>query len=212
MYLANKIAAILAEKLGYDEERQAVMAYGLGASIQMIQLFLIALVFGLVFDCLIEAMIIFWGVGLMRRTTGGEHCKTYIACILTSSLSIGLLSFVCRYLIPGYLPIRVYIIFGLVPAFACFGLIAYKRVPHAATNKPINNPEKIARLRKQCFITLLVYLVLAALLLVLDWNDKRNISSFCALLAVLWWQSFTLTSMSSRLTHSIDRLFLNEDD
>lgn len=212
MDLANRIAAVIAERLGYDDEQRAVMAYGLGAAIQMLQLLLIAFIFGIFFDCLIETMIIFWGVGLLRRTTGGEHCRTYMACILTSSLSVCLLSFVCRYLLPGYLPVWNYILFGIIPAFGCFVWIAYKRVPKAAPNKPIDNPVKIKRLRRQCFTTVIIYLILAIVLLSLNWSDKRNISAFSALMAVLWWQSFTLTSWSSRLAQSMDRLFANDDD
>lgn len=212
MDLANRLAEKLAERLGYDAEKQAVIAYGLGAAIQMLELFLIALLFGIVFDCLIEAMIIFWGVGLLRRSAGGEHCQTYMACILTSALSICMLSFICRYLIPGYFSIWFYIVIGIIPAITCFGIIAYKRVPKVTPNKPIDNPKKIRRLRKQCLITAIIYLALAMILLMLDWNDKRNISSFFALITVFWWQSFTLTSWSERLAHSMDRLFVNYDD
>lgn len=47
MKLANSIAERLAEKLGYNEEQRKVMAYGLCAAIQMIELLLISVVFGL---------------------------------------------------------------------------------------------------------------------------------------------------------------------
>jgi len=114
MDLANKIAASLAKKLGYSDEQRAVIAYGLGAALQMLELFGIALLFGLVFDCVYECMIIFIGVGLLRRTTGGTHCTTYMACILTSSLSICLLAFVCRYLIPAWLDKWFYILLGML--------------------------------------------------------------------------------------------------
>lgn len=207
MSLADRIAFKLATSLGYDDEKQQVMAYGLGAFIQMMQLLLIAFLFGLVFDCLVECMIMFWGVGLLRRSTGGIHCKSYMSCILTSSLSICLLSLICRFFTPAYVSKFWHALIGIVPAFAVMLVLAWKRVPVASENKPITNPAKIARLRRQCFMTLGIYLAVAVFLLCVDWGEGRNISSMWALLCVLWWQSFTLTSLSERLVQSMDSLF-----
>lgn len=212
MKLANKIAEKLAEKLGYNEEQRKVMAYGLCAAIQMIELLLISVVFGLVFNCLYECLIVFLGVGLMRKTTGGAHCSTYMACILTSSLSICLIALFCRYFVPCYLPKWFYVVFGMMPAFICFGVLAYKRVPQASKNKPITNPAKIKRLRRQCFATLLIYLMIAIVFLLIDWGEGRNITSLCALICVLYWQSFTLTSLSTWLAQGMDRLFTSDID
>lgn len=211
MNLSTKLAEKLANALGYNDEQRAVLAYGLGAAIQMLELFIIALVFGLVFDCAYESIILFLGVGFLRRSCGGTHCTTYMACILTSSLSICLLAFVCRYLLPGYLPNWVYILAGMVPGFGCAFAFAWKRVPQDSPAKPITNPAKIARLRRQCFTTLLVYLLIASLLLAFDWGDGRNISSFCAVICVLYWQCFTLTKWSTRLAQAMDLLFSNDN-
>ena len=212
MNLANSIAEKLAAKLGYSDEQRRVMAYGLGAAIQMLELLLISVIFGLFFKCLYECLIVFLGVGLLRRTTGGTHCSTYMACILTSSLSICLIGLLCRYFVPCYLQKWIYAVAAILPGFGIFSIIAYKRVPQASENKPITNPAKIKRLRKQCFITLLVYLAISIVLLLVDWKNGRNISSLCALVCVLYWQSFTLTSWSIRLAQAMDRLFITEDN
>lgn len=210
MNLANSLAEKLARVLGYSDEQRRVIAYGMGAAFQMFELFAISTIFGIFFDCLYECIIIFLGVGLLRRTTGGTHCATYMACILTSSLSICLLALFCRYLIPAYLPKWVYVVLGILPGFGCALAFAYKRVPLASPNKPINNPAKIKRLRRQCFTTLLVYLAAAIALLLFDWKSGRNISSFCAVISVLYWQCFTLTSWSERMAQAMDRLFSAE--
>jgi len=212
MNLANSLAAKLAEILGYDEERKQVIAYGLGAAIQMLELLGICIVFGLVFNCLLECLTIFLGVGLMRRTTGGAHCTTYMACILTSSLSCCLLALFCRYLLPVYLAKWLYILLGIAPALLLFGIIAWRRVPQASPNKPITRPEKIARLRRQCLFTTLIYTAIALLLIFWAWPNERNISTFGALMCVFYWQSFTLTSWSGRLAIAMDRLFSYETE
>lgn len=207
MSLADRIARKIASSLGYDDEKRQVMAYGLGAFIQMVQLLLIAMIFGIVFDCIWECMVLFWGVGLLRRSAGGIHCANYLSCILTSSLSICLLSMVCRFIIPAGVNKVWHVLVGIVPAFGCMGVLAWKRVPVAAKNKPIRNPEKIHRLRKQCFVTLGIYLIVAILLLIFDWGEGRNISALWALIGAIWWQCFTLTSWSEPLIRSMDSLF-----
>ena len=212
MKLANRIAESLAEKLGYSDEQRKVMAYGLIAVIQMAELFLISTVFGLVFDCLNECLIVFLGVGLMRRTTGGAHCSTYAACMMTSSLSICLIALLCKCIIPSTLPHWFYAVFGILPSFSCFALLAYKKVPQATQNKPITNPAKIKRLRKQCFITFMAYLAVAIVLLLVPMNDGRNITTLCALTCVLYWQSFTLTPLCTRLAKAMDSLFTTDID
>ena len=212
MKLANKIAENLAEKLDYTDEQRKVMAYGLGAAIQMLELLLISVAFGLIFDCLYECLIVFFGVGLMRRTTGGAHCSTYAACMLTSSLSVCLIALICRCIIPSGMSKWIYAVLGILPSFLCFLVLAYKRVPQAAVNKPITNPAKIKRLRKQCFITMLVYLALAVVLLTVDWGEGRNITSLCALICVLYWQSFTITPLCTRMAHAMDCLFTSDVD
>lgn len=207
MSLADRIARKIASSLGYDDEKRQVMAYGLGAFIQMVQLLLIAMIFGIVFDCIWECMVLFWGVGLLRRSAGGIHCANYLSCILTSALSICLLSMVCRFIIPAGVNKVWHVLLGIVPAFGCMGILAWKRVPVAAKNKPIRNPEKINRLRKQCFMTLGIYLIVAILLLLSDWGEGRNISALWALIGAIWWQGFTLTSWSEPLIRSMDSLF-----
>ena len=212
MKLANRIAEYLTQKLGCTDEQCKVMAYGLIAAVQMVELFLISAVFGLIFDCFCECMIVFWGVGLMRRTTGGAHCSSYAACMMTSSLSICLISLLCRAFVPVGMSKWIYVVSAIIPSFLCFAVLAYKRVPQSTKNKPITNPAKIKRLRRQCLITTLVYLALAIVLLLVDWGDGRNITALCALTCVLYWQSFTITPLSKRMANAMDRLFTSDID
>ena len=207
MTLANRIARSLSTKLGYDDERCRVIAYGLGAALQMLELLFISLVFGLIFRCLVECMILFFGVGLLRRTAGGMHCNTYLACILVSSLSVCMLALFCRYAVPVWLNKWWYIGCGLVPSFVCACLLGFKRVPQASANKPISSPAKKLRLRKQYFLTLSIYLAFAVWLLTADWDNGQNINAFCAVVAAVLWQCFTLTAWSRRLACYFDRVF-----
>jgi len=201
---AEAVARYLAKSLGYDDERRQVMAYGLGALFQMLLLFVCSFIFGLVFNCLIEAMILFWGVGLLRRATGGVHCTTYFGCVCTSLTSICGLAAICRYAVPTDAQTWIYGLAGILPAFICLAWIAWKKVPRASANKPIVNPAKIARLRKQCFLTVSVYLAAACMLLFFSPDNPRLISACSAIIAVAWWSAFMLTDMAAKLIEGID--------
>lgn len=201
---ADALARYLAKTLNYDDEQRQVMAYGLGALFQMLLLLICSLIFGIIFGCLCEAMILFWGVGLLRRATGGVHCTTYLGCVCTSLTSICGLAAICRYAVPSDLPLFVYGLAGILPAFLCLAWIAWKKVPRASANKPIKNPAKIARLRKQCFVTVIVYLTAACVLLIFSRENPRLISACSAIVAVAWWSAFMLTDLAAKLIEGID--------
>ena len=207
MNLANRLATSLAKRLGYDEEKRQVMAYGLGAAIQMLQLLGISLIFGLVFHCLPECLVVFFAVGLLRRSTGGAHCKTYMACILTSSLSVCLMALFCRYSISGLIGREIFALCLELPVFAWAVCLGIKRVPMDTPNKPIVSAAKRRRLRRDCFITLAVYFLAAASLQIFVWAGERSMSLSCSITAAVLWQCFALTAWSRRLACSMDKLF-----
>lgn len=198
---AQRLAGYLARTLNYDDERRKVMAYGLGALFQMLLLLACSLVFGLIARCAWEAMILFWGVGLLRRSTGGVHCDTYLGCVCVSLTSICGLAALCRYVVPAALPLWAGIGLGILPAYAFLIAAAWKKAPRESANKPIRNPEKIARLRKQCFCTIALYLLASAVCLALSMRHPRMTGPFAATVAVAWWSGLMLTDAAARILH-----------
>lgn len=206
---AQALAGYLAKSLGYDEERRSVMAYGLGALFQMLLLLVCSLIFGLLADCLPEAMILFWGVGLLRRSTGGVHSSTYLGCVCVSLTSICGLAALCRYAVPVTAHWAVYALAGIVPAFGCLTAVAWKKAPRGTANKPIDRPEKIARLRRQCFLTIALYGVVAAALLISAQSRPRLIGAMSAMVAVAWWSALMLTDFSAGWMERINRVLVS---
>lgn len=202
---ARKLADYLADTLGYDDERRLVMAYGLGALFQMLLLLVCSLCFGLLANCLAEAMLLFWGVGLLRRATGGAHCHTYLGCILTSLTAICGLAAVCRYVVPTDAPRILYGAVGILPAYLVLFGVVWKKAPKASVNKPITNPAKISRLRRQSFITVGIYLAAAVWMLYRSRELPQLIHSMSALVAVAWWSALMLTDFAEVLVRGVDR-------
>ncbi len=70
--LANKIAETIAMHLGHDEEKTAVVSYGLAALLQMIIIFIVISAVGILGGFWAENLVMFFAVGLFRRATGGR--------------------------------------------------------------------------------------------------------------------------------------------
>ena len=195
--LAERLAKSAAMNAGLDEERKKVIAYGLGALIQMLSLMVASLVFGFVFHCLAEAMTIFLAVGFFKSSAGGAHARTSGSCTLISLASIFLMALFSRYVVPvvpAYWP--VYFTFTVL-AFCVASVTVYRLAPVGSVNKPIVRPEKIRRLRRLSFITLGAFFAIAASL-VLFGRCPRCINVAISLTMAVLWQSFMLTKAASK--------------
>ena len=195
--LANRLAESAAKSAGLDEEREKVIAYGLGALIQMLSLMVASLLFGFVFHCLVESMTIFLAVGIFKSSAGGAHARTSTSCTFISLASIFLMSLISRYVVPvvpAYWP--VYLIFAVLTFSVAF-VAAYRLAPVASANKPIVRAEKIRRLRRLCFLTIGAFFALSAGLILTGWCP-RCINAAIALCMAVLWQSFMLTSAANR--------------
>ncbi|MDF2588690.1 MAG: putative accessory regulator protein, partial [Anaerocolumna sp.] len=190
--LAHKIAEKIALQLDYDDERKAVVAYGLIGIIQMVTIFIIITIIGLIFDTWYESMIIFLGVGMIRKSTGGAHAGTMLSCNIISVVTVTILSALSRYILN--IPFNTYVNLGLtVFLFVICFIIFYLRVPVDSPNKPITKPEKIRRLRRQSFLILTLLILTAGIsILFTDYND-RFYSIAISIRLILLWQSLTLT-------------------
>lgn len=185
-------------------EKKCVVAYGLNALIQMLFLMLASLIFGLLFHCLIESILIFTSVGLTKRATGGAHAKTSSNCTIISLLSIFVIALVSRYAVPVVNPYW-YVYLGFVSfSFGLAFYIVYKRAPVATARKPITRPEKIRRLRKQSFFTVGTFFTAATLLILFAYINPRFVNAAISLCMAILWQSFMLTKAGAKIVSLID--------
>lgn len=202
--LANRIAESAARSGGLDEERRKVIAYGLAALLQMLLLMASSLVFGFLFHCIVEAMIIFVAVGLFKRSAGGAHSRTSGGCTCISLASIFLMALFSRYVVPAVPALwPVY----LVPAtltFAYAFITTYRLAPVASANKPIAREEKILRLRRLSFLTIAAFFAVCLGLIFSGRTCPRCINAAISLCMAVLWQSFMLTNAADRFITYLD--------
>jgi accessory gene regulator B len=201
--LAHNLAEKIAIHMNFDKDKKAVIAYGLTAILQMMTIFTIITVIGLLFDFWYESLIIFFGVGIIRKSTGGAHSKSMSGCIIISIVSVTLLSILSKSLC--YYPLNKYLnlIISLCVYFVCF-LVFYLRVPVDNPNKPLVKPEKIKRLRRQSFIVLAVFFMLSVAAIPLTAWNGRFLSIGASLNLTMLWQMFTLTKTGYVVFGKID--------
>lgn len=209
--LAHNIANKIAVYLGYDDEKKSVIAYGLTAIFQIITLFVIITIVGLIFDIWYESFIIFISVGIIRKSTGGAHSETMYGCILISVLNIVILSSLSRYILNYPLNIYVNLLISILIYVLCL-FTFYTRVPIASPKKPITNSEKIKRLRNQSYITITIFFIISIIFVLLAEKIARFYSIAFSIRLAMLWQLFTLTDFGMIFINKIDLKFRTIDD
>jgi len=203
--LANKIANKIAIQLNFDDEKRAVIAYGLIGILQLLTLFTIITILGLIFDYCYESIIIFFCVSVIRKSSGGAHAKTMMSCNIMSIFTVIFLSVLSRYILD--IPLNLYANLGLsVVVYAICFIIFYYRVPIDSPNKPIIKPEKIKKLRRQCFLILTMFIVLSVIFIILTTYNKRFYSIAISIRLAMLWQLLTLTKIGGLFIEKMDSM------
>ena len=204
--LAFNIAEKIAVEMNYDEDKKAVIAYGLTAIFQMATIFAVISIIGILFGFWYESIVIFLGVGIIRKSTGGAHSQTMKGCLVISVLSITILSTMARYFFA--LPFSKYVNFGIsIFVFIFCFIIFYIRVPVDSPNKPIVRPEKIRKLRRQSFLILTIFFLLSIVLIILTTWYNRFYSIAISIRLSMLWQLFTLTRIGAQFIGKVDSKF-----
>lgn len=206
--LASNIAEKIALQMDYDKNKQAVIAYGLTAIMQMITIFFIMSLFGILFDFWLETILIYLGVGIIRKSTGGAHSETMMGCIIISVLSIVSLSALSRYVLSKPMNSTYNISFTVLLFILSF-IIFFRRVPVDSPKKQIVKKEKIQRLRKQSFLILLVFFIISLTLIQLVEINPRFYSISAAIKLTVIWMNFTLTKTGINFFKLVDSKLIN---
>lgn len=202
----HSMSAKIAAYMMYDEDKKSVIEYGLLAVTNIIIIAILVTVIGFVFHIFYESIILFIGVGVLKKSTGGAHSQTMFGCVIISVVSITGLALLSRYIL-GF-PLNKYLSIGISSLiFLVCSYVFYKLVPVDTPNKPIKNPLKIKRLRKQSYIILGLYTAFTIVISFFASNNERIYSFVNCVHFVLLWQTFMLTKAGGVFIKSIDPKF-----
>jgi len=201
--LAKGLADNIGKNLQYDSEKTAVVAYGLTAAFQMFTIFFVLSIVGSIWGFWAEGMIIFILVGLLRKSVGGAHSKTFTGCVTYSIFFISLMAFLSHYIANPDLLYYYAIFSGL--SFAVSYFVIYKKAPVDSPNKPIQREEKIRRLRINAFITITIYLIAVAVLYYFSEENLHFSGYGMSITMAVLWQTFMLIEPGHKFMRIIDR-------
>ena len=189
--ICKKISNNIAQELNLDDDKRAVINYGIFAFVQMAICIALVIIFGLIFNVVIEALIISFTISILRKSSGGVHASSSGKCAIIGTItSVGM----------GIISKHIYVSFGLVSVvgsvvFIWSYYIVYKLAPVDSVAKPIKNIEKIKRLKKNSIVILSVYLIIIVINILYFYFIKNSIVlvySLCIYIGLLW-QVFSLT-------------------
>lgn len=204
--ICKNISINLKNQLNLDEDKASIIEYGLFAFFHMSISILLVAVIGLIFNVMIEALIISFVVAILRKFSGGAHASTALNCAIVGVLIS---------IIPSYITKNLnfninYIIFIGIPLYIILLIIIYKLAPVDSPNKPIKKQEKIKKLKKGSIILLSIYMIIVAFNVIIYYISKNYIFlvySACIYIGLLW-QVFTLTKYGHILVNIVDSLFI----
>lgn len=207
--LARKLANDITRSLGYDEEKEAVVAYGLIAMLQILVTVLFVLLLGILIHAPVEALIVCFSVSILRQYSGGAHAGSAELCAGIGVVYCTAAAFISReLLLTIYNPALMLAV--VIAVYGISFLIIHKFAPLDSPKKPIRTPQKRKKMRRGSFLLLTIYFVLSVILLIFGYKVRVLCSYGVSLLFGVSWQVFTLTSPSAFLLHSVDKLFGKE--
>jgi len=191
--LAHRLAAEIAQSLGYDAERQAVVAYGLIAMIQILTTVFLVLILGILIHAPVEALIVCFSVSVLRKYSGGAHADSAELCTLIGVAYSTVAAFLSSsLLLTQYQPLVMAVTVIMVYSVSFF--ILWNRAPVDSPNKPIRTEAKRNKMKRVSIGVLIGYLALSIFFLTLGHCINIYNSFGMSLLFGVVWQIFTLTS------------------
>jgi len=201
--LCNNIAEKIAYELNYDKNKKEVIAYGMFALLQMTLSILLVILFGALFDVMLEALI-------MRKYSGGVHASSSAACIILGTVICIGQAIVIKLLSNYGVTLNTVIISGVVIFIWSFGLI-YKLAPVDSPSKPIFRQEKRSKMKKGSIIILSAYLFMVIITIIIYlYNGSNNLFKYCLCIYMgILWQVFTITTYGHLIIKKLELFFIN---
>ena len=137
--LSHKVACKVVKELELDKEREEIIAYGTFGLIQTIFSIMLVVIFGAIFNVMVEALIISF-TGSILNCSGGAHANSPRSCAIIGTFICVFLAMMLR-TIPQPSLIYVVIIGLVVFIWSCY--MVYKLVPVDSLAKPIKKKKKL---------------------------------------------------------------------
>ncbi|MEG0772229.1 accessory gene regulator B family protein [Clostridium sp.] len=206
--ICNSIAEKISMELNFDSDRKEVIAYGLFALLQMILSILLVIVFGSLFNVVIEAVIISFTASILRKYSGGVHASSPSKCLVIGTISCIGQAILIKILVMQSINLNLVLFLGTITFLWSYYMI-YKLAPVGSLEKPIKSEEKRKRMRKVSIVILSVYLILVIVsIATYSYFHEMVALKYCLCIYIgILWQVFTITTYGNLMIRKIDTFF-----
>ncbi|MBU3109558.1 accessory gene regulator ArgB-like protein [Clostridium gasigenes] len=202
--VSKKIALKIANELNLHSDNREVISYGIFAITQMIYNLLLVILFGAIFNVVIEALIVSFTIGILRKSSGGAHASSAKICAAVGTFITVIIGLIAKMNIN----VNSTMVIGVV-IFVWAYYIIFKLAPVDSASKPIRTEKKKKRLKRSSIFILSIYLIIVIISIVLYLYTKINrlhIYSICILCGIIW-QVLSLTKIGHKIVKLIDTFF-----
>jgi accessory gene regulator B len=202
--LCKKISNNIAQELNLDEDKRAVVNYGIFSFIQITICIGLVIIFGIVFGVVIEALIISFFSSILRKSSGGAHASSPERCAIIGTIVAVGMGLIAKHINISF---SLVILIGSI-VFIWSYFIVYKLAPVDSIAKPIKKINKRKRLRKGSIMILNVYLIIVIVEVISYYfmsNSNVLVYSLCIYMGLLW-QVFSLTKCGHLVIGKLDKL------
>jgi accessory gene regulator B len=205
--LSQTVASKISNKLSMnDQDKEEVLAYGAFVLFQTILSIIMVAVFGIIFDVLVEALIISFASSILRKSSGGAHASSPMNCGIISVIIFGGLALLVKhYILVLHL---YYLTAGICIAFFITYFIMFKYSPVGTVNKPLKNENKRMRLKKLSLITVHIYLLISFVFIIIYFQTGKIflLSTAICISVGAMWQSMTMVSLGHMIIDGLDKV------
>lgn len=206
--ITNRISERICSETGLNNDQKEVVAYGAFAILQILICIALVVIFGIIFNVLIEALIVSFSISILRKYSGGVHASSPGICAVFSTIIAVGQAVIISFLLTPLINFKLVIIFGsLIFVWAYY--IVYKLAPVDSLAKPIKTQQKKKRMKKASFLILGIYIVIIIIniIMYLLTHEKSFFTFSLCIYGGTAWQAFTLTNAGNIIFLKIDAFF-----
>lgn len=209
MTLPNKLAQKISKELNYNEEKSAVISYGIFACIHVLASLTLVALFGVLLGIVVQALIVSFASSILRQYSGGVHATRPSTCLTIGTIITILITLIAHYF-TKLIPVELLVcINGIIMGTSYYLIIRY--APVDSPSKPIKTQSKRKKMKKLSLIVLSVYVICISVFVILYFNKGSilNIEYSMSICMATGWQAFTLTVKGHRFINKIDSILIN---
>lgn len=204
--ISQKIAFKISTKLCLNNDKEEVLAYGAFVLFQTIISIAMVAIFGMIFNVLMEAIIISFTASFLRKSSGGAHATSPMNCAIIGMIIFGILAL----LVKSY-AINIsysYLVVLVILAFIYALYIMYNYSPVGTSTKPLKNETTRKRL-KGVSIKIVISLFGLSILFIILYLQTLQIQFINIVVCIsvgAVWQSITMVSLGHKIIDGLDKV------